>query len=228
MEQCLELIFKKKHYLQKLKEEIQELDWLLDEQKKQKREYETQNALLYVKLNQYQMRDEENSITTYLTLISLVLLIISILGLYAFIQMGMPFIQTFIEFLFFDILQVGCFLGSSKLVKQHFKKKREQKIDEIQAVSRDLEELREKRLSTDKEYSALYQKKQELLKIVSKEEADIQNISLKVVDALLSLGEEKQISLESIDALIAKKMEEGKQVLIDTNMKRILNHLENK
>ena len=106
MEQCLELIFKKKHYLQKLKEEIQELDWLLDEQKKQKREYETQNALLYVKLNQYQMRDEENSITTYLTLISLVLLIISILGLYAFIQMGMPFIQTFIEFLFFDILQM--------------------------------------------------------------------------------------------------------------------------
>lgn len=228
MKRCLELISKKKHYLKKLTEEIQGLDQLLDEQKKKKNEYETQNALLYVKLNQYQMRDEENTIITYLTLISLVLLIISVFGLYAFIQMGMSFILIFIEILMFDVLQLGCFLGASKLVKNHFKKKRNQKMGEIQSVAEQIDELREKRLSTDREYHILYQKKQELLQLVSKEEKDIENISEKVIDALLRLGVENKLSLKNIDALIAKKIEEEKQVVIDTDLKRTLNHLENK
>lgn len=228
MWQCLELISKKKHYLQKLKEEIKSLEQCLDRQKEQKREYENQNALLYVKLNQYQMIDEENNIITYFTLISMMLLIISVFGLYVCIQMGTLFFKTFIIFLIFDIFQLGCFFGSFKIVKNHFKKKRKKNVGEIQSIFKQIDELRKKRLTVDNEYYILYQKKQKLLRIVSKEERDIQNISGKVINILLSLTEEDKLSLMNLDVLVVQKMEETIQVVIDNDMKRTLNHLENK
>ena len=73
-----------------------------------------------------------------------------------------------------------------------------------------------------------FQKKQELFSLVSKEESELQDISMKVLNTLLNLDKESKFSLTYLDELIAQEIREEPQPVIDTNIKRTLNHLENK
>ena len=53
-------------------------------------------------------------------------------------------------------------------------------------------------------------------------------LRLKVLNTLLNLDKESKFSLTYLDELIAQEIKEEPQPVIDTNIKRTLNHLENK
>lgn len=224
MRQWLVFIDKKKQYIEKLHKELQNIDSLIRFKKEQKSKYETQNAKLYIKLNEYQMKDKESTILTYFTLISIVLFLLSIFIGYTFIQFKTVFIATIV----FNALQIVGFLEGSKIVKNYFAKKRTEKAEDIEFISKQIQELNQKMMILDKEYYALFQKKQELFRLVSKEESELQDISMKVLNALLNLDKENKLSFTYLDELIAQEIKEEPQIAIDTDVKRTLNHLENK
>ena len=224
MRQWLVFIDKKKQYIEKLHKELQNIDSLIRFKKEQKSKYETQNAMLYIKLNEYQMKDKESTILTYFTLISIVLFLLSIFIGYTFIQFKTVFIATIV----FNALQIVGFLEGSKIVKNYFAKKRTEKAEDIEFISKQIQELNQKMMILDKEYYALFQKKQELFRLVSKEESELQGISMKVLNALLNLDKENKLSFTYLDELIAQEIKEEPQIAIDTDVKRTLNHLENK
>lgn len=224
MRQWLVFIDKKKQYIEKLHKELQNIDSLIRFKKEQKSKYETQNAMLYIKLNEYQMKDKESTILTYFTLISIVLFLLSIFIGYTFIQFKTVFIATIV----FNVLQIIGFLEGSKIVKNYFAKKRTEKAEDIEFISKQIQELNQKMMILDKEYYALFQKKQELFRLVSKEESELQGISMKVLNALLNLDKENKLSFTYLDELIAQEIKEEPQIAIDTDVKRTLNHLENK
>lgn len=224
MRQWLVFIDKKKQYIEKLKKELQNIDSLIKVKKEQKNKYETQNAKLYIKLNEYQMKDKESTILTYFILISIILFLLSIFIGYTFIQFKTFFLATIV----FNAFQIIGFLGSSKIVKNYFAKKRAEKAEDIEFISKQIQELNQKMMLLDKEYYALFQKKQELFSLVSKEESELQDISMKVLNTLLNLDKESKFSLTYLDELIAQEIKEEPQPVIDTNIKRTLNHLENK
>ena len=219
MRQWLVFVDKKKKYIEKLKKELQNIDSLIKVKKEQKSKYETQNAMLYIKLNEYQMKDKESTILTYFTLISIVLFLLSIFIGYTFIQFKTIFIATIV----FNVLQIIGFLEGSKIVKNYFAKKRAEKAEDIQFVSTQIQELHQKTMLLDKEYYALFQKRQELFSLVSKEESELQDISMKVLNALLNLDKENKLSFTYLDELIAQEIKEEPQIVIDTNIKRTLN-----
>lgn len=224
MRKWLVFVDKKKKYIEKLKKELQNIDSLIRFKKEQKSKYETQNAMLYIKLNEYQMKDKESTILTYFILISIVLFLLSIFIGYTFIQFKTFFIATIV----FNALQIVGFLEGSKIVKNYFAKKRTEKAEDIQFVSTQIQELHQKTMLLDKEYYALFQKRQELFSLVSKEESELQGISMKVLNALLNLDKENKLSFTYLDELIAQEIKEEPQIAIDTDVKRTLNHLENK
>lgn len=224
MRQWLVFIDKKKQYIEKLHKELQNIDSLIRFKKEQKSKYETQNAKLYIKLNEYQMKDKESTILTYFVLISVILFLLSIFMGYTFIQFKTVFIATIV----FNALQIVGFLEGSKIVKNYFAKKRTEKAEDIEFISKQIQELNQKMMILDKEYYALFQKKQELFRLVSKEESELQDISMKVLNALLNLDKENKLSFTYLDELIAQEIKEEPQIVIDTDVKRTLNHLENK
>ena len=75
MEQYLELIRKKKEYVQKLIQEYHQLSEVLKLEDKKKSDSDYKIAMLYVRLNQYQYINQENSIVTYSALISILLFV---------------------------------------------------------------------------------------------------------------------------------------------------------
>lgn len=222
MEQYLELIRKKKEYVQKLIQEYHQLSEVLKLEDKKKSDSDYKIAMLYVRLNQYQYINQENSIVTYSALISILLFVFSVFGLYTVVQMGFNVFFAFLSFFIFNFVQGTISLLAFKITKKYFKDKRKKNENNIQAILDELNQLRKIKFIQDKEYNDLYQKLQKIKENIYKEEQDIDFISRKIIDVLLNAEIKPMITVEDLDFLIEQEINKSEQTLIDTDLKRKL------
>ena len=226
MKQYLDLILKKKKYINELKLKKEELEKELELQRVQTRKCNTDMANLYIELNQYQLIDQESSIVSSLVIVSIVLFVLSILLLYTLVQMGFPVLSVFAGIFAFDISEFTIFLGASKIVKKHFKNKRLQNIKITESLWKQINDLGKKCFNLEKECSILRTKIQEFTSIICREEQDVQLISNEIINFLLNLTQQQ--NNKNLDYLIHEEIEKEPQIELDLDMKRTLNHLEDK
>ena len=219
MERYLELILKKRQYIQKLKIKLQNINQSIEKLKNQEQIYVQRQVNCYVKLNEYQMIEKESTIITYTFLFSFILFLLSGFSISIFKPTDISIIKLFLKILLFNVIQVSSVFMVVQFIRKYFQEKREQNHEKIIKVSEQIKELNDLRFHLFREQNLLQQEKKNLMELILKEEDSINDVSKIIMDTLLAF--ENKSLLPDFDSIIEEKL-----LLQDTPRRRTLNHFE--
>ena len=219
MERYLELILKKRQYIQKLKIKLQNINQSIEKLKNQEQIYVQRQANCYVKLNEYQMIEKESTIITYTFLFSFILFLLSGFSISIFKPTDISIIKLFLKILLFNVIQVSSVFMVVQFIRKYFQEKREQNHEKTINVSEQIKELNDLRFHLFREQNLLQQEKKNLMELILKEEDSINDVSKIIMDTLLAF--ENKSLLPDFDSIIEEKL-----LLQDTPRRRTLNHFE--
>ena len=224
MNQYLELIAKKKLYIEKLKQNIKETSKDLECLRKQEDFTSRENGNLYIKLNSLNQTEKEHSIVVGITISSLLLFVLSVFAFSVLFSFELPFYVILSRIVAFNVGQVLLMTFASKLVKAYFERKREEQEEDIKKIFLEIDENHKTMLDLNSNIQLLLKRKNYYLQSIALEEREIQQISEEILNIILK---NPSLSMQ-VNAFLEKELDESKQIELDNNMKRVLSHLENK
>lgn len=221
MDHYIEVILKKREYIEKLETQIMELDQQLNGLNDLFHQVNLENVKNYEALNGCEVYHKEYEINAVVLVIAAILFLFSACSFPLVIYFHLDVLISFFAILGFNIINLGCAFGVTKLVSKRFQKLREKNQEQIQFYQNEIERVNEKAKDVEGKRQILIKKKQELALQITLEEKDIEQIKQALIKGLLKASKEQLAQLNPIlDELILQEINKKEDVVIDLSIKK--------
>ena len=221
MKRYLQLILKKKELINKLQLKLADLHQQAVCLHQTKCLLDNHYTMLAIDLWHLQQYDEENDTLNYMAYISIIVFMVSVFS-FSSLASFFSYLSVISAFLGFNALQVLLFFGASKIVKQHYQKKRKQNQEMIYQTLEQMKGLDQKRLKLEQDYQFLQHQRENLQKMIDQKKQDMQMISQAVMGALLRMEQSKPsyFNYPLLDHLIEQQIKQDHPLEIDSDWTR--------
>lgn len=218
MENYLEILRKEKKYVELLNLKLNKLKNKKCLIKNKQEKFSKERANLYIKLNKNQYTEEENSYIGYIMFFSLLLFLLSFLGIYVTLGFGYSLIKRLLFIVGFNIGQIFISLLVALGVKKYYFYKRRINEEIINDCLYRIKELNIISVNLERKHSDLKMQIRFVLSLIAKHEEKIKILEQIILENLLKLEQENALGNDFIN----------KEIEYDIDMKRVLSHFENK
>ena len=220
MENYIELIFKKKKYIEKLRKEKDEIDreliCILDEQKVMG----DKNANHYQLLNHYEYYEREYTINAAVLAVGALFLVASLVGLPFLAFLNINLLLVIVSIFGLNMINLLVCFSIVGITKNYYQNKRNKYQEEIALIKERINLVNEQVQEIRIHYEEMISKSKLIVLQIIKEEKDIERIKQVIINSLLKASnKELEVLKPILDSLIEKEITSNTK--LDTNINRI-------
>ncbi len=221
MKNYFQLILDKQKRIEKIKEEMKELDLEIEQINTEVKQIDEVDRLEYEVLDKLQGDEQELNQTIFVIAISLILFFISLFACFYLPKIGFSMMMSFFRTLGFNLLQMSVSFIVIKLIRSYHQKRREknkeaiqEQIDVVMNLNAQREQVYHKQLQKKNQRTSLLMQMQD-------EQIKIDCMKKELATYLLKIYQEKNLGLQPLlDQLIDLDIQSQEENLLDTDLQR--------